>query len=98
MTRPPWEVADVIRRAGDKFLERYCDSLTWTQLRVLCAIARDAQSTYWQAVNAKVEAVVFPPGVTDKGPPVDVELVCSWEGEQSGLPPLPGIKACASTV
>jgi hypothetical protein len=40
MTRPPWEVADIIRRAGDKFLERYCDSLTWTQLKVLRAIAR----------------------------------------------------------
>src|SRR6516162_10850102 len=40
MTRPPWEVADIIRRAGDKFLERYRDSLTWTQLKVLRAIAR----------------------------------------------------------
>ena len=40
MTRPPWEVADIIRKAGDKFLERYRDSLTWTQLKVLRAIAR----------------------------------------------------------
>jgi len=40
MTRPPWEVADIIRRAGDKFFERYRDSLTWTQLKVLHAIAR----------------------------------------------------------
>jgi len=40
MTRPPWEVADIIRRAGDKFLDRYRDSLTWTQLKVLRAIAR----------------------------------------------------------
>jgi len=40
MTRPPWEVADVIRRAGDKFLERYRDSLTWAQFKVLRAIAR----------------------------------------------------------
>jgi len=40
MTRPPWEVADIIRWAGGKFLERYCDSLTWTQLKVLRAIAR----------------------------------------------------------
>ena len=40
MTRPPWEVADVIRRAGDKFLERYRDSLTWSQLKVLRAIER----------------------------------------------------------
>ena len=40
MTRPPWEVADIIRRAGNKFLERYRDSLTWTQLKVLRAIER----------------------------------------------------------
>lgn len=40
MTRPPWEVADIIRRAGDKFLERYRDSLTWSQIKVLRAIAR----------------------------------------------------------
>jgi len=33
MTRPPWEVADIIRRAGDKFFERYRDSLSWTQLK-----------------------------------------------------------------
>ena len=40
MTRPPREVADIIRGAGDKFLERYRDSLTWSQLKVLRAIAR----------------------------------------------------------
>ncbi len=40
MTRPPWEVADVIRWAGDEFLERYRDSLTCTQLKVLRAIER----------------------------------------------------------
>ena len=40
MTRPPWEVADIIRRSGNKFIERYRDSLTWTQLRVLRAIER----------------------------------------------------------
>ncbi len=40
MTRPPWEVADIIRRAGSKFIERYRDSLTWAQLKVLRAIER----------------------------------------------------------
>jgi hypothetical protein len=40
MTPPPWEVADIIRRAGDKFFERYRDSLTWNQLKVLRAIER----------------------------------------------------------
>lgn len=38
MTRPPWEVADVVRRAGNRFVERYRDSLTWAQLKVLRAI------------------------------------------------------------
>jgi hypothetical protein len=37
--RPPWEVADVIHRAGTRFIERYRASLTWAQLKVLNAIA-----------------------------------------------------------
>ena len=45
MIRPPWEVADIIRRAGEKFFERYRDSLTWTQLKVLRAIARCRTAT-----------------------------------------------------
>lgn len=40
MTRPPFEVADIIRRAGDRFIERYHGSLTWAQLKVLRAIER----------------------------------------------------------
>lgn len=40
MTRPPWEVADIIRRAGDRYIERYSGSLTWAQLKVLRAIER----------------------------------------------------------
>ncbi len=40
MTRPLWEVADVIRRAGSRFIERYRESLTWAQVKVLTAIAR----------------------------------------------------------
>jgi len=32
------EVADIIRRAGDQFFQRYRDSLTWTQLKALRAI------------------------------------------------------------
>jgi len=40
VTRPPWEVADIIRRAGNKFIERYGGSLTWAQLKVLRAIDR----------------------------------------------------------
>jgi predicted Zn-ribbon and HTH transcriptional regulator len=40
VTRPPWEVADVIRRIGSKFFERYRHSLTWAQVKVLKAIVR----------------------------------------------------------
>ena len=40
MTRPPWEVADVIRKTGSMFLERYRHSLTWAQVKVLTAIVR----------------------------------------------------------
>ena len=40
MTRPPWEVADIIRRAGNRFIERYSGALAWAQLKVLRAIER----------------------------------------------------------
>ena len=40
MTGPPWEVADIIRRAGNRFIERYSGSLSWAQLNVLRAIER----------------------------------------------------------
>jgi len=40
MSRPPFEVADVIRIAGDSFRQRYGASLTWPQRKVLDAIAR----------------------------------------------------------
>jgi hypothetical protein len=40
MTRPFWEVADVLRRGGRRFLDRYRHLLTWPQVKVLNAIAR----------------------------------------------------------
>jgi hypothetical protein len=40
VTRPLWEVADVIRVAGNRFTERYRGSLTWAQIKVLRAISR----------------------------------------------------------
>src|SRR5215469_13744426 len=51
---------------------------------------------YWQPVKVRVEAVVVPPAVTNKGLLLDVELVCTSAGEQSGILPLPGTTACAS--
>ena len=40
MTRPPFEVADIICKAGTRLIERYRESLTWAQLKVLIAIER----------------------------------------------------------
>ncbi|MFL6302318.1 MAG: IS91 family transposase [Candidatus Sulfotelmatobacter sp.] len=40
MTRPPWEVADVLHRGSRRFLDRYQPTLTWPQVKVLNAIAR----------------------------------------------------------
>ncbi len=40
MKQPPFEVADIIRKAGTRFIERYRESLSWTQLKVLTAIVR----------------------------------------------------------
>ena len=45
MTRPPWEVADIIHKAGSRFWERYGESLTWPQVKVLTAIARCRTAT-----------------------------------------------------
>src|SRR5262245_18242118 len=40
MTRPPLEVADLVRTAGTPFLERSRQWLRWTHIKVLLAIAR----------------------------------------------------------
>ena len=40
MSRPPLEVADVIRAAGDRFLDRSRKWFTWLHLKVLTAIER----------------------------------------------------------
>ena len=40
MKPPPFEVADIIRKAGTRFIERHRESLSWAQLKVLTAIAR----------------------------------------------------------
>ncbi len=40
MTRPPWEVADVIQRGGSRFLDRYRKSLAYPQVKVFNAITR----------------------------------------------------------
>src|SRR5262244_3102843 len=45
MTRPPFEVADIVRTAGPQFRERYWRSLTWPQTKVLNAIVRCRTAT-----------------------------------------------------
>jgi Putative transposase/Transposase zinc-binding domain len=40
MTRPPFEVADIVRTAGSQFQQRYWRALTWPQIKVLNAIVR----------------------------------------------------------
>lgn len=40
MSRPPFEVADIIHNAGSRFRDQYGSSLTWPQVKVLDAIAR----------------------------------------------------------
>jgi hypothetical protein len=38
--RPPWEVADIIRKSGWPFIDRFRNSLSWLQVKVLNAIER----------------------------------------------------------
>ena len=40
MSRPPLEVADIVRAAGEAFIERNRQWLPWKHIKVLRAIAR----------------------------------------------------------
>src|SRR5882762_5047943 len=40
MSRPPLEVADLVRAAGNAFIERSRKWITWKHVKVLLAIAR----------------------------------------------------------
>src|SRR6202035_1706249 len=40
MNRPPLEVADLVRAAGDAFIERSRKWISWKHVKVLLAIAR----------------------------------------------------------
>lgn len=40
MKQPPWEVADVIRKSGRRFIDRFEKSLSWPQVKVLNAVER----------------------------------------------------------
>ena len=45
MDRPPFEVADLVRAAGDAFIERSRKWITWKHVKVLLAIARCRTAT-----------------------------------------------------
>src|SRR6202171_341193 len=45
MDRPPLEVADLVRAAGDAFIERSRKWITWKHVKVLLAIARCSAAT-----------------------------------------------------
>jgi hypothetical protein len=40
MSRPPWEVADLVRSAGTAFIERNREWIRWAHIKVLLALAR----------------------------------------------------------
>jgi hypothetical protein len=40
MGRPPLEVADLVRAAGQAFIERSCSWISWKHVKVLLAIVR----------------------------------------------------------
>ncbi len=40
MSRPPLEVADLVRSAGTAFIERNREWIRWAHIKVLLAIAR----------------------------------------------------------
>jgi hypothetical protein len=42
MDRPPLEVADLVRAAGDAFIERSRQWITWKHVKVLLAISMNA--------------------------------------------------------
>ncbi len=42
MDRPPLEVADLVRAAGDSFIERSRKWITWKHVKVLLAISMNA--------------------------------------------------------
>ena len=67
MTRPPLEVADLIRAAGTAFIERNRQWLRWTHIKVLRAIARDRDA------RLGVYGSTVEPGRVAGGDPVVLE-------------------------
>ena len=47
MNKPPFEVSDIIRTAGNGFVEKNLSRLSWQHLRVLRAIERCRTAARW---------------------------------------------------
>lgn len=56
MTRPPLEVADLVRTAGTSFIERNCQWLRWTHIKVLLAIVRCRNAALGGHIDACMHA------------------------------------------
>jgi hypothetical protein len=60
MTRPPLEVADLVRSAGTAFIERNRHWLSWTHLRA-CSPSHAAARRHWVVTSINVPVVGIAP-------------------------------------
>ena len=65
MNAPPFEVADIVRAAGKKFIEKNRSRLTWQHVRVLRAIER-CRSAALVAIWISALAVASRPSPTTR--------------------------------
>jgi hypothetical protein len=61
MSRPPLEVADIVRAAGETFIERNCQWLPWKHVKVLRAIARCRTAALGGHLMSACAADIAPP-------------------------------------
>lgn len=54
MNRPPLEVADIVRSAGESFLERSRRWITWQHRKVLLAILRCRTDCHCKTLRVKL--------------------------------------------
>jgi hypothetical protein len=78
MSRPPLEVADLIRTAGSAFLERNRKWLGWQQRKALLALASYRRSALQTATDSSLERIRFPRPKTGSPGMIHEEKV-SWK-------------------
>ena len=64
MTRPTLEVADIIRAAGNSFIERNRNRLSWPQLKVLKLSATAARQLSVGTSTGAPDAAIRPSPIT----------------------------------